>query len=58
MPWTSKTTTAPNDRSDQSRGLVGAIPAQSLAEEGGDKCPDDAENRREDEARGARYLLV
>ena len=41
-----------HDRTDEPRALAGAIPADRLAQIGGAKCSDYAEDRRKDEAGG------
>src|SRR5690606_9420295 len=42
----------PDDRADQAGTLVGSVESQSLAQPGRDECPDDAQDCRQDEARG------
>jgi hypothetical protein len=43
----------PHHRADQSGTLAGAVPADCLAEIGGKKRSDDAQDRREDEPEGS-----
>ena len=40
----------PNRRSDETRTLIGSIPAERLSQVSGNERADDAQNRREDEA--------
>ena len=40
----------PNRRSDETRTLIGSIPAERLSQVGGNERADDAQNCREDEA--------